>query len=251
MKKKNDGLKWSADKKRERDLADEQRRAKEIIGAKYEAWKVELCSQSRTRKEVIAFFYKLRDMVLDHAKDCAELKLKDFSDFTYTIIERHLTALITAHITGHNVVKQHVPVSLVASGQVALAKTEAFRNREELMKVDFVQWFTKLPGFTGFSWQREECPLDIQFFLLAHYESGDSWLVGTLINDVGLDDIARYEDLKETIMLPVDFVKLRQTGRTGETGESLPPTAGATPAGEPPSATGDSGATGDTSSTTQ
>lgn len=219
MAKKPDKLQWSADKKQDKDLEREQRRAKEIIGAKYADWKRELCSAPRTRKEIIAFFYKLRDMVLDHAKDCAALKLNDFSDYTYAIIERHITALITAQITGHNVAKQHVPITLVASGHVATAKTEAFRTTKELLALDFVQWFSSQPGFTGFSWQRIEKPLNIEFMLLAHYASGDSWLVATLINDSGLEDLPQYDDLKETILIK-DFVKLKQTGSTAEPGES-------------------------------
>jgi hypothetical protein len=220
MKKKQEDrlLKWSADKKQAKDLEREQKRAKQIIGEKYEDWKKELCSKPRTRKEVIAFLYRLRDMVLDHAKDCAALKLKDFSDFTYAVIERHLSSLITAHITGHNVLKQHVPVTLVAGGQVAMAKTEVFRNKEELLKVDFVKWFTEQPGFTNLTWTRVEKPLDIEFYLLAHYASGDSWLVGTLINDTGLEGIPCYDDQADYVI--EDFVKLRQSGSTAKAGEA-------------------------------
>lgn len=244
--KNNESLiKWDADKKTKRDLEREQQRAKEIVGDIYQRWKIDLCSKPRTRKEVIAYLYKLRDMVLDHVKEHAKLDMQKFNEFTYQIIERHITTLITAQITGHNILKQHIPVHLVVSGQVAIAKTEQFRNKSDLERIEFVKWFQDQPGFTGFSWKRVEKPMDIEFMLLAHYKTGDSWLVGTLINDSGLEDIPCYDDLEgENMIVIEDFVRLRETGSTAKAGESpsasnVPSSGQASPT--TPAAGGDTG----------
>lgn len=229
MKERNKNapdLKWDADRKRERERDEkrEQEKAKALIGKIYASWKAEFTKQSRTRREVIQWLYRLRDDILKEAKYLAENKLGDFSDFTYKIISEKISALMSMYVPG-NVIKQHVPVQLVASGAVAVPKSAQFTDSKSLLTVDFVKWFTDQPGFTGLSWHKEEKPLAIEFYLMAHYATGDTWLVGTLWNDEALQDLPRYEDMAQVI--PLDFVALRQTGSTAQAGESpsaTPPT---------------------------
>lgn len=232
----DDQIRWNLDKKRERDQAREQEKAKSLIGKIYASWKVNLCAKPRTRKEVLQSLYKLRDDILKEGKYLAENNLKDFSEMTFNILEEKISQLLTAHITGRNAIRQHVPAQHQLSGDITTAKAEHFRNKEELLAIDFVAHFVQQPGFTGFTWHRHEEKWTIDLYLLAHFAQGDTWLVGTLVNDVGLDDIPEYKDtLDESVLSGAP-----EPGRPAEPGEGGSAPAGSAGPTEPRSP--DSGA---------
>lgn len=195
MKKKkseNNLIAWDTKKKEAKDLEREQEKAKQLIGKIYESWRVELCSKSRKHTEITAALYKLRDAVLKEAKYLAENKLEDFSMMTCDIIEQKITQMITARITAQNRITQHIPVTGAAQG--VTSKSAPFKNKEDLLKIPFVDHFTKQTGFTGFAWRRVETRKKIAFLFMAHYATGDSWLVGSCISDIGLEDIPEFVD---------------------------------------------------------
>lgn len=183
---------WDPEKKAERDALREQAKAKKLIGHIYESFKAELCSKPRTRKEVIAHLYKFQEAVLKEAQYLRDNKLEDFTDMTVDIIEKKIAVLITAQITANNTIRQHVPATEVVKG--AFPKTAKFKTKEELLAVDFVKHFTEQAGFAGFTWKTVRSHLTVEIILLAHYATGDAWMVGVCVNDVGLDDLPEESD---------------------------------------------------------
>jgi hypothetical protein len=198
MKEKNDKseIKWNTKKHDEKSLEREQEKAKVLIGKMYESFKAELCSKSRKHSEITQALVKFRDDVLKQAKYLAENKLEGFSMMTVDIIEKKIADMITARITAQNRITQHIPVTGAAQG--VKSKSAPFKNKEDLLKIPFVDHFTKQPGFSGFAWKRNEARTKIEFLLMAEYVTGDKWLVGSCVSDIGLEDIPEFSEDEPT-----------------------------------------------------
>lgn len=181
--------------KKKPDLERDQQKAKALFTQRYESFMTSLCSKSRAHQEIIDALYAFRDDLLKEGEYMESIKLGDYHRMTMSIVDQKITLLTAQQIVAENrgnAITQHTPGTEVDRG--AVAKVAGFKTKEELLALDFVDHFAKQPGFTGFTWKRVEKRDRIEFFLLAMYGTGDSWLVGTCVSDFGLMDIPEYTE---------------------------------------------------------